>query len=73
MQKEKLERVSTLYVSYFLRLHQVQNLWGMKVDRDQYEVLPPTMEKSVLFTQQALNSLHAALGELTKNIGNPVA
>jgi WD40 repeat protein len=60
IQKEKLEKVSTLYVSYFLRLDQVQNLFDFRG----IVKIPPRLDKSLLFTQQGLLNLHNNLKKL---------
>lgn len=64
LQKEKLTKISTLYVSYFLRLSQIANL--VRID-DQLK-LPPQLDKSVLFTEEGLLKLEETKDGLREEI-----
>lgn len=65
LQKEKLEKVSTLYVSFFMRLSQIQNLKDSKGSR-----MPNTLENSIVFTNKDLEKLVRNQEVLEKEISS---
>lgn len=68
LQKQKLDKVSELYVSIFLRLDQIKNLIPSDLkdcEADSW-MLPMALENSILFTEKSLRQLYQNISNLKK-------
>lgn len=68
LQKQKLDKVSELYVSIFLRLDQIKNLIpsDFKDAEPDSWMLPMALDASILFTEKSLRQLYQNISNLKK-------